>query len=242
VANKCLYSFLLLAFAISKVTAQEPTIIRPLLLSQLCVVLDQNRVQLQSQSGLAMYPYIVLSQGTLHGIDRFKVELIPAQNNGLTASDTQEFQKSGPAAGKKHSNTNNRSERAIHQMLADESFMALSAGVYAGAILDMYSTEKFKQWYSFSNPPTKLSAHFSDPDPLARPFVDLSAPAYYASGLIFATGLNLVAWKLKHSPRFHKVWWVPQTISVSVNVAFGIWNVRQRNDQINDWKANNPHR
>lgn len=199
-ANKCLYSFLLIASAISKITAQEPA------------------------------------------IHRYEVELIPAQNNRLTASDTQQFQKARPTAEKKHPSTNNRGEQRISQILADKSFLALSAGVYAGAMLDMYSTEKTKQWYSFSDPPTKLSAHFSDADPLARPFVNLPAPAYYASGLAFATGLNLVAWKLKHSSHFQKVWWIPQTISVSVNVSSGIRNIRERNDEINDWKTNNPHR
>jgi hypothetical protein len=224
-----------------KVTAQEPTIIGPFLTSQLGAVPDRSYVQSQS-GGLAIYPRTDLGHETLHGIHRFEVELIPAQDNGLTASDTQQFQKARPTVRKKHSNSNNRGESTIRQMLADRSFVALSAGVYAGTILDMYSTEKTKQWYSFSDPPTKLSAHFSDSDPLARPFVNLSAPAYYASGLVFATGLNLVAWKLKHSSRFHKVWWVPQTITVSVNVSSGIRNTRERNDEINTWKQNNPHR
>jgi hypothetical protein len=32
-------------------------------------------------------------------------------------------------------------------------------------------------------------------DPFARPFAKLPAPAYYATGLAMATGLNWLSWK-----------------------------------------------
>jgi hypothetical protein len=99
-----------------------------------------------------------------------------------------------------------------------------------------------KKWYNFSDPPSKVSAHFSDLDPLARPFVNLPNPAYYASGLAFATGLNLVAWKLKHSSHFRKVWWLPQIVAPVLNFDYGINNINGRNYQINFWKANSPNR
>ena len=99
-----------------------------------------------------------------------------------------------------------------------------------------------KKWYNFSDPPSKVSAHYSDADPLARPFVDLPNSAYYASGLAFATGINLVAWKLKQSSRFRKAWWLPQIVAPSVNFYSGIGNIISRNYQINFWKVNSPHR
>ena len=55
-------------------------------------------------------------------------------------------------------------------------------------------------------------------DPLARPFIRLPAPAYYASGLAMATGLNWLSWKMAHSRRWHKLAPVPQLLAVGGNL------------------------
>jgi hypothetical protein len=53
-------------------------------------------------------------------------------------------------------------------------------------------------------------------DPLARPLVRLPAPAYYASGLVMATGLNWLSWKMAHSRRWHKL--APKLLAVGGNL------------------------
>lgn len=89
-----------------------------------------------------------------------------------------------------------------HQRL----FITLSAGVYAASALDMQESE------------SRLP-HFREYDPLARPFVGLPAPAYYAAGALFATGVNWLGWKMARSPRWHKIWWVPQVATMAGNMA-----------------------
>lgn len=93
--------------------------------------------------------------------------------------------------------------------VADEHkrlFVAMSAGVYAAAGLDMAES-------------MALRPHFQEYDPLARPFVGLPAPGYYAAGALFATGVNWLGWKMARSPRWHKMWWVPQAASIGGNLA-----------------------
>jgi hypothetical protein len=85
-------------------------------------------------------------------------------------------------------------------------FWMMSAGVYTAAAFDMHETES-------------LRPHFREYDPLARPLVGLPAPAYYAAGALFATGVNWLGWKMARSPRWHKIWWVPQVTSMAGNLA-----------------------
>src|SRR5882724_9706440 len=54
-------------------------------------------------------------------------------------------------------------------------------------------------------------------DPLARPFVKLPAPAYYAVGLAMATGLNWISWKMGHSRRWHTLAAIPQLLAIAGN-------------------------
>jgi hypothetical protein len=167
---------------------------------------------------------------------------MPSQSSGLQTSDGQQFLNARTTESTQHQNAETHAKQTVRQMLSDRTFLALSSGVYAGTIFDIHTTVSMKQWYGFSDPPSKVSAHYSDADPLARPFVNLPNPAYYASGLAFATGLNLVAWKLKQSSHFRKVWWLPQIVAPSLNFDYGINNINARNYQINFWKANSPHR
>lgn len=86
-------------------------------------------------------------------------------------------------------------------------FILLSAGVYAASLADMHQTLKFRNkpwWY--------------ETDPLAKPFVRLPTPAYYASGLAMATGLNWLSWKMAHSRRWHRLAPIPQLLAISGNL------------------------
>jgi len=66
------------------------------------------------------------------------------------------------------------------ERFSKKQFFVLSAAVYGASFADMHQTleeRKNSWWY--------------ETDPLARPFVKLPAPAYYATGLAMATCLNL---------------------------------------------------
>ena len=91
-------------------------------------------------------------------------------------------------------------------MRLPRSYFVLSAGVYAAAGLDMQQSES-------------MMPHFDERDPLARPFLRLPAPAYYASAALFATGVNWLGWKMARSERWHKIWWLPQVASMAGNMA-----------------------
>jgi hypothetical protein len=86
-------------------------------------------------------------------------------------------------------------------------FALLSASVYIAAFADMHQTlqERKCSWWR-------------EADPLARPFVRLPAPAYYATGLMMATGLNWLSWKMAHSRHWHKVAPIPQLLAVGGNL------------------------
>jgi hypothetical protein len=95
--------------------------------------------------------------------------------------------------------------RAVKPALP-KSFFVLSAGVYAAAGLDTQRSES-------------MLPNFDERDPIVRPFLRLPAPAYYASAALFATGINLLGWKMARSERWHKIWWLPQVTSMAGNLA-----------------------
>lgn len=86
-------------------------------------------------------------------------------------------------------------------------FILLSSLAYGAAFLDMHESASHRP-------------NFQEYDPLAKPFVNLPAPAYYAIGATITTGVNWLSWKMAHSERWHRVWWLPQAISVFGN-SFG---------------------
>jgi len=86
-------------------------------------------------------------------------------------------------------------------------FLLLSTAVYGAAFADMYQTLQQRNnpgWY--------------EGDPLARPLLKLPTPAYYATGLAMATGVNWLGWKMAHSRRWHKLALIPQLLAVGGNL------------------------
>jgi hypothetical protein len=97
--------------------------------------------------------------------------------------------------------------RAAH--FRRKQFLILSAAVYGASFADMHQTlkeRKYDWWY--------------ESDPLAKPFVRLPAPAYYATGLAMATGVNWLSWKMGHSRKWHKLAAIPQLLAIGGN-AYG---------------------
>jgi hypothetical protein len=113
-----------------------------------------------------------------------------------------------PAARGRNSDTvfiNPKAIRAAHY--SNKQFLVLSVAVYGAALADMHQTleeRKNSWWY--------------ETDPLARPLVRLPAPAYYATGLAMATGLNWLSWRMGHSRRFRKLAPVPQLLAIAGNI------------------------
>jgi hypothetical protein len=96
-----------------------------------------------------------------------------------------------------------------------KAFVAMSAAVYGFAFLDMHET-------------MSLEPGLIEHDPLARPFTKLSPPAHYVTGAALATSVNFIAWKLGHSRRWHKFWWIPQAASVYGNLyGYGTTKARE---------------
>jgi hypothetical protein len=91
--------------------------------------------------------------------------------------------------------------------LSKKRFVLLSAGVYGAALADMHQTLAVREnswWY--------------ETNPLAKPLVRLPAPAYYATGLAMATGINWLSWKMARSRRWRKLAPIPQLLAVSGNL------------------------
>jgi hypothetical protein len=98
-----------------------------------------------------------------------------------------------------------------------KQFLILSAAVYAAGIADMHQTlhvRHYSWWW--------------ETDPFAKPIVKLPAPAYYATGLVLATGLNWLSWRMGHSRRWHRLAPLPQLLAITGNT-LGFKSNRFRN-------------
>src|SRR5260370_19711227 len=66
-------------------------------------------------------------------------------------------------------------------------------------------------------------------DPLAKPLVTLSAPAYYATGLAMATGLNWISWRMGHSRRIYLLSWLGSSAyGAATSFSFGFTSTAER--------------
>ena len=88
----------------------------------------------------------------------------------------------------------------------DRAYLAFSAGAYAMALVDMTNTARLG----------REGVDYIERNPIARPFVKHPF-LHYTSGLAAVTGANWVSWKLKHSSRWRKLWWLPQVVSIGLN-------------------------
>jgi hypothetical protein len=127
-----------------------------------------------------------------------------AQSQGspaaLVTSAIRDVQSPEPAVPKPES-TERNPHRAF--MLARVNpFSVLAGGVYTASFLDMAETQSYRP-------------HFHELDPFVRPLLNLPAPLYYASGTMFATSVNWLGLKMERSPRWRKIWWFPQAISIA---------------------------
>jgi hypothetical protein len=77
----------------------------------------------------------------------------------------------------------------------------LGTAVYTAALLDMAET-------------SSRLPNFHEYDPLARPLLKLPAPLYYTAGMSWATGINLVGWKMARAPRMRRFWWTAQAAAI----------------------------
>jgi len=85
-------------------------------------------------------------------------------------------------------------------------YLFLSSGVYAAVWMDMTETQS-------------AMPNFREADPLARPFLLLPKPLYYVSGTMMGTGVNWLGLKMQRSERWHRIWWLPQVISIAGNLS-----------------------
>lgn len=84
------------------------------------------------------------------------------------------------------------------------SFIVLSGIVYTAAWIDMHRTYPRRH-------------RIAEQDPFVRPLLKLPAPAYYATGFVLATGINYLSWRMSRSKRFHRIWFLPQVLTIAGN-------------------------
>jgi len=87
-----------------------------------------------------------------------------------------------------------------------KKFFVLSAAVYGAGLADMHQTLEARK-----------NSWWHETDPLARPFARLPAPAYYATGLAMAAGLNWISWRMGHSRRWRKLSPISQLLAIGGN-------------------------
>jgi hypothetical protein len=134
-------------------------------------------------------------------------DLVPISTSIGVDSKSADLKMGLPARNTETSFLGASPKTAAH--FSNNRFLVLSAAVYAAALADMHQTVEVRNlswWY--------------ETDPLARPFARLPSPAYYATGLALATGLNWVSWKMghsRHSRRWRKLSAVPQLLAITGN-------------------------
>ena len=125
-----------------------------------------------------------------------------AMSTGIEAQAQKSMEDPAPA------------KREVRLQVPKRLWLALSATTYTAAALDMHATAdavQLKKKY----PAFYLG--YPEADPIARPFVKLPAPAYYACGFALATGVNWLGYRMSRARKWRKAWWLPQSISMSAN-------------------------
>jgi len=107
--------------------------------------------------------------------------------------------------------TENPAKEPATEKSHDGTWLALSVATYTMALGDAAQTSYYK------------GPHALEVNPIARPFVNLPAPAYFALAGIATTGTNYLAYRMKHSRHRweRRIWWLPQTMQIAGN-AYGI--------------------
>jgi hypothetical protein len=142
---------------------------------------------------------LVLAPGMVPGL-RAQSQGIPASLITSAIHDMENRAPVAPAA-----ELPERNPRKAFVLARVNPFSVLAAGVYTASWLDMTETQSFMP-------------HFHEADPFVRPLLSLPKPLYYASGTAFATSLNWLGLKMERSPRWHKICWLPQAISIAGNL------------------------
>jgi hypothetical protein len=123
------------------------------------------------------------------------------------------------AAGRIHVATNGPApERAVRR--PSRGWLALGVAGQAAALADVKTTLDFKHAHPLT---------FYESDPLARPFVNLSRPAYFASVVGLTAGVSAIGWELQRSehPLLRRFWWAPQVAQIALNAECAIRNARK---------------
>jgi len=105
-------------------------------------------------------------------------------------------------------------KKEVRLQVPKRLWLSLSAATYTAAALDMHATADAVQLKK-NYPAFYLG--YPEADPIARPFVKLPAPAYYACGFALATGVNWLGYRMSRARKWRKAWWLPQSISMSAN-------------------------
>lgn len=106
------------------------------------------------------------------------------------------------------------------------TFLGLTS--QAAVAADEYTTLQVTQTHSYRlpsgiiivQPPTGTEF-----DPLARPFISLPRPAYYASGAALSGGLTYLSHRWRKEGK--RWWWVPEAAQIAVNGLCAIHNARR---------------
>lgn len=134
--------------------------------------------------------------------------------HALPGSDT-----TTPGAAPVHVTTSARApEGAARRPI--RAWVALSLAGQAAALADAKTTLDLKHSYPLA---------FHEADPLARPFVNLPQPAYFATVVGLTAGVSAISWKLHGSekPWLRRFWWVPQAAQIALNAGCAIANSRK---------------
>jgi hypothetical protein len=140
-----------------------------------------------------------------------EAQALPVQNNWSNVTEARVWNVSESSAASSVRLTS-PSPKPMGKSGLPKVFLLTSTGVYSAAVLDMRNTRNNMN-FCVGRPGYVCSEN----NPLARPFVNLPAGGYYASGLVLATGINWLSWKMTRIEKLRHVWFLPQLASMAAN-------------------------